>query len=395
MAVDPLILVVNPGSASRKYALYAGNKLRATFHFEFEDGAVIGTFLTDGQREVAHYNDSDLRTVSRHVLPLLQTYQLVQDRTDIVAIGVRVVAPSQRFLKDQLVTDQVVEALEDVKHYSPLHVTVTLAEIRQLRRRYTSTPIVIISDSAFHATKLPLAWYYGIDTELADDFDIKRYGYHGISVGSVTQYLQNHGYLKPKAIICHLGSGCSVTAVKDGASFDTTMGYTPLEGVLMATRSGNIDIAAALLLQRRLDITDNELEKYLNSQSGLLGVSGRSDDIRQLLKLEKQGHKRASLAINLFVYRIQQAIGQMAASLNGADSLVFTATVGERSAPIRQRICDGLDYLGFRCSKPKNEPVFEPTEAVNIATETSRPIYVVSTEEAVDIATRVRTFLKI
>jgi len=394
MTPEFLTLVVNPGSSSRKYALYADDKMRATLNFEFVDGKVTGKVGYNGQKYPRNYEDTDLNGVSRYVLPLLHEYEIIQKEDNLTAIGIRVVAPSMRFMEDELLTDEVEDALKAVQQKAPLHITTALSEIIQVKEHFPGTPLVAISDTAFHKTKQEFAWYYGVDTDLADKFGIKRYGYHGISVGSVVHCLTEQNKLSPKTIICHLGSGSSLTAVKDGKSVDTTMGYSPLEGLIMATRCGNIDVSAALAIKRELSLSDDELESYLNKKSGLIGISGSSNDIRQLLASEAQGDDKARLALGLLVYRIQQLIGQMAASMGGVDSIVLTGTVGERSDVIRGRILDNLEYLGFSYDKETNHGTFEPKEATNIATVTSKPILVISTDEAAEIARRTEQYIK-
>lgn len=388
MSVRSLVLVVNPGSASRKYALYSDGTKLSTIHFEFEDGKVISKLSYKGQQFPDSYADADLSTVSRYILPLLNKYQVINADDVISAIGIRVVAPSKRFAADQLADDSAIAALENVQLRAPLHVGTVLSEIRQLKENVPQVPIVIISDSAFHSTKPEWAWHYGIDTELAEKHDIKRYGFHGISVGSVVRNLQQANMLASKTIVCHLGSGSSITAVVDGKSVETTMGYTPLEGLMMETRVGNIDPSAVVAIKRELQLEDNAVEEYLNKKCGLLGVSGSTNDVRQLLAKEKQGDDRAKLALKMFVYRIQQAIGQMAASMGGADQLVFTATIGERSMPIRERVLENLGYLGFFNNKEANDALFEPKEPTSIGTAESKPVIVISTDESSEIARR-------
>jgi acetate kinase len=394
MAMESLILVVNPGSSSRKYALFADGQKRATIYFEFEDGKVTGKVEYDGQKYPAAYDDADLSEVSRYVLPLIHQYKIISDTDNLTAIGIRVVAPVMRFTKDELVTDEVESALEAIQQKAPLHITTALSEIKQIKDHFPGTPLVAISDTAFHSTKRECAWYYGIDVKFAEEFGVKRYGYHGISVGSVVHYLKEKVMLAPKTIICHLGSGSSLTAVENGKSVDTTMGYSPLEGLMMATRSGTIDVSAALAIKRELQLTDDGLEQYLNKKSGLIGVSGSSNDIRQLLESEKQGDERAKLALALFVYRVQLAIGQMAASMDGVDCIVLTGTVGERSSVIRGRILDNLGYLGFTHDPNINEQTFEPTDVANIAIPSGKPIFVVSTDEAAEIARRTEQYIQ-
>lgn len=390
--MSSLILVVNPGSASRKYALFASGKRLAIINFEFEDAKVIGKIEFAGGKHSKNYEDSDLSTVSRHILPLLHEYEIISDSDKLSTIGIRVVAPNDNFAQDKLLTDEVIAELGVLQQKAPLHITTALSEIKHLKTFFPETPLVAISDSAFHSTKPVRACYYGIDTDLAEKFGIKRYGYHGISVGSVVRCLTDRNILPARVIICHLGGGCSITAVADGKSIDNTMGYTPLEGLMMASRSGNIDVSAAMAIKRELHLSDNEIEEYLNKKSGLLGVSGGSNDIRQLLISEKQGDEKAKLALELFVYRIQQAIGQMTASLGGVDCIVFTATIGERSDVIRGRILDNLDYLGFIYDKDVNDQTFEPTNVTNLAIESSKPILVIPTDEAAEIARRTEQY---
>lgn len=394
MTDKSLILVVNPGSSSRKYALFSGEEKLASINFEFEDGGVVSKTEYADQKQVKKYEDSDLATVSRYVLPTLHEFNIINENDKIDVIGVRLVAPSKRFAQDELVTDEIEADLEIVQQRAPLHVKTVQQEVKQLRTYLSDTPIIVISDSAFHATKPAKAWHYGIDTDLADKIDVKRYCFHGISVGSVVRHLQEKNILAPKTVVCHIGSGSSITAVENGKSIENTMGYTPLEGVMMATRCGNIDVSAALAIKRELQLSDDGLEEYLNKKSGLIGVSGSSNDIRQLLASEEQGDEKAKLALEMYVYRMQQAIGQMVASLGGIDCLVFTATIGERSSIIRSRILDNLGYLGLTYDTAKNDQTFEPVAATNIGTNPDKPVLVISTDEAAEIARRAEQYIK-
>lgn len=389
-----IILVVNPGSASRKYALFADGKKRASIHFEFETGKVIGKIDYAYKQKSMVYDDPDLRSMSRHVMPLLRENNVISGNEKIDAIGIRVVAPSSRFMQDVLIDEEVESALSYVQQKAPLHVTTVLSEVRQLRNNFPDTPIIAISDSAFHATKPDWAWHYSIDTDLAYRLDLKRFGYHGISVGSIARRLTEDNMLSPKTIVCHLGSGSSITAVVNGESVENTMGYTPLEGLTMASRSGNIDVSVALLIKQSMDLDDDGLEEYLNNQSGLLGISGSSNDIRQLLASEEQGDERARLALKIYTYHVQQAIGQMAASMGGADCLVFTATIGERSSIMRGRILDSLGFLGFVYDSKLNDQAIEPVDIADISVPSSKPILVVATDESAEIVHRTEQYLE-
>lgn len=393
MTNKPIVLVVNPGSASRKYALFIRDQEKARIYFEFIDGRVVNEVEFGDNKIAIPCDDTDLSRVSRYIEPILLDNNLISSVGTIAAIGIRLVAPSRRFMQDELITPEIEMVLEKVKEAAPLHITTFLAEVRQLKECFPNTPIVAVSDSAFHATKPTWALHYGIDTEMAERYDIKRFGYHGISIASVVKKLKDDDILLPKTIVCHLGSGSSVTAVYNGDSYDTTMGYTPLEGLVMASRSGSIDVTAALAIKRRLGFTDSELENYFNTKCGLLGISGSSNDIRQLLTLENDGDERASLALKMYVYRVQQAIGQMAAGMGGVDSIVFTGTVGERSFILRGRIIEELGFLGFMHNHKINDSTYEPTEPTNISVLRKKPIYVICTNEASEIAARAERYV--
>ena len=193
-------------------------------------------------------------------------------------------------------------------------------------------------------------------------------------------------------VVCHVGSGSSVTAVYKGESVDTTMGYTPLEGMMMATRTGSIDPAAAMAVGRELDLSGEELEKYLNKKCGLLGVSGQTDDMREILRLKDGGDKKGSLAYAMFIYRLQRAIAEMAAAMGGVDAVVFTATIGERSDPVRKSTCEKLGYLGLVLDEDKNTGDFGKRHT-NIAAEGSKPIWVIRTDEFEEMIRRAKVLL--
>ena len=394
MSSNSLILVVNPGSSSRKYALFKNGEICANVNFEFEDNKVTGKVEYEGSKYPAAYDDKDLSNVSAYILPLLHQYSVISDEETIKAIGVRVVAPSMKFMRDALITDEIITSLEAIQQKAPLHITTVLAEIKQIKSHFGGVPLVAISDTAFHINKNEFAWNYGIDVDLANKTEIKRYGYHGISIGSVVYYLKEKNILEPKTVICHLGSGSSLTAVQDGVGVDTTMGYSPLEGLMMATRSGTIDLSAALAIKHELGLSDIEIEQYLNKKCGLLGVSGSSNDIRQLIDSESNGDDRARIALGMFVYRVQLAIGQMVASMGGVDQLIFTGTVGERSFIIRERILSKLGYLGFECDKTVNDNTYEPKNPTVITKKSGKKALVVLTDEAAEIVRRTEEFIE-
>ena len=385
-----LILITNPGSASRKYALYNNQKPLCAIHFEYEKSKVICTvkdIATDTSKKIDP-KISDLGDTVSKLREILEDGGYVTPENPISAILARVVASGEYFTSDHIVDDECLRQFEIAKTKSPLHVPVVAAEINHFRHSFSKTPIIAISDSSFHTSRPDLTKYYCIDTELADKAEIKRFGFHGLSVGYVTEFMKSKEILPEKLVVCHIGSGSSITAVFNGASMDTSMGYSPLEGLMMSTRSGSLDLAAAVAIKKALNITDDEeLEKYLNKKSGLLGVSGSTDDMRDIIQKRDEGDPRATFAHALYVYRIQSVIGHMVATLGGIDALVFTATIGERSAEIRRSVMQKLAYLGFKLDASKNDVDSLPALA-NIAKTDSKPIYVIRTDETAEMIRR-------
>ena len=385
-----LILVANPGSSSRKYALYESDKLalRAELHIESSDGQIVATLRTNSGSRQVETTLSEVHDAPREVRGILVRENILNENEAITAIGLRVVAPGSYFMEDHVISDEVIAKLEETKSLAPIHIFATLEELKILREYFGQTPVVAVSDSAFHRTKPPYAWNYGINIQDADSLEIKRYGYHGISVASAVDELWNRGKLPPKVVVCHLGSGSSVSAIFHGRSIDNTMGFTPLEGVLMATRSGDISPGAVRALQTKLGMDWSGIESYLNQRGGLLGIGG-SNDIRDLIEREKNGDHLAHLALTTLVHTIHKAIGGMIATLNGCDLLVFTGTVGERSAILRKRIVAHLEFVDFIIDGNLNDGCTEPDQLTSISQSAkSKPIIVIPTNESVEIAKR-------
>jgi acetate kinase len=385
-----LILVANPGSSSRKYALYESDKLalRAELHIESSDGQIVATLRTNSGSRQVETMLSEVNDAPREVRGILVRENILNENEAITAIGLRVVAPGSYFMEDHVISDEVIAKLEETKSLAPIHIFATLEELKILREYFGQTPVVAVSDSAFHRTKPPYAWNYGINIQDADSLEIKRYGYHGISVASAVDELWNRGKLPPKVVVCHLGSGSSVSAIFHGRSIDNTMGFTPLEGVLMATRSGDISPGAVRALQTKLGMDWSGTESYLNQRGGLLGIGG-SNDIRDLIEREKNGDHLAHLALTTLVHTIHKAIGSMIATLNGCDLLVFTGTVGERSAILRKRIVAHLEFVDFIIDGNLNDGCTEPDQLTSISQSAkSKPIIVIPTNESVEIAKR-------
>jgi len=394
--MSKLILITNPGSASRKYALYDGDELMAQFHFEYEGKSVVCTIkdVDDGKKKIKP-GINDLNEAITILPKILKDEQYVTGQHKLAAVVIRVAAPGDYFTEDRIVDTEYMKQLKNAEKRNPVHVPTTANEIRGIRECFKGVKIISISDSAFHWSKPDTYKYYSFDTELADKYEIKRYGYHGLSYAYISRYMEEQKILPEKLVVMHLGSGSSVSAILNGKAMDNSMGYTPVDGLAMSTRVGTIDAAAALDLKKALKITsDEEFLLYLNKKCGLLGLSGKSDDMREIIQARDEGDLRASLAHSIYVYRIQSYVGQMAATLGGIDALVFAGTIGERSDEIRRFVTQKMSYLGFRLDEDKNlAPEFTGRHAL-ISTNDSKPIYIVFTDETAQMIYRAQSFLK-
>jgi acetate kinase len=289
---------------------------------------------------------------------------------DVTAVAHRVVHGGSRFREPVLIDDDVERGLLGAVELAPLHNAPALAAIEVARGALPDLPHVAVFDSAFHATIPPEAATYALPVRAREDWGIHRYGFHGLSVQWASEQVR-----VPRLVVCHLGGGCSVTAVRDGRSVDTTMGFTPLEGVPMATRAGSVD-PGALLYMLEHHLTREELDRMLEHESGLLGLSGISGDVRELQASDAEG---ARLALAVFAYRVALAVGAMATALRGLDALVFTAGVGEHSAAVRSAVCERLGYLGVVLDQNANETAIP--DATVSAPESSVSVVVVQARE--------------
>lgn len=393
-----LILVANPGSSSRKYALYHkgefGLEQKATVSIETSDKGLLCTVhIGNSAGEAYEIDFSDITESALHAEKIMRATGALSDNEQLSSIAIRIVAPGSYFMYDHVVNAEFMEKLTAAKKLAPIHIKNVLHELELLQQAHPESTIVGVSDSAFHITKPSYTWNYGIKLQDADTYDIKRFGFHGLSVQASVDALWSMGKLPPKVIVCHLGSGSSITAVFHGRSLDTTMGYSPLEGVLMATRSGSIDPIATKVLRGKLGLNEEQMEEYLNHQGGLLGIGG-SNDIRELIERESNGDHLAHLALATLVHTYHKAIGGMIAALGGADMLVFTGTVGERSAILRKRIVAHLGYADFFLDSADNEASLNPEKPVFISKKAqSKPVIVIPTNESLQIAKRAESLL--
>lgn len=384
--------IVNVGSESRKYALYQDGERVFSAHFEKEGGKLV-IELVVGSSEEKKEISQQVENSAEYVIDELLSQKVIGDKNEISAIGFRVVAPGSYFLQNKIIDNEYLEKLETAKEQAPLHINPMLAELKALESILPNIPVVGVSDSAFHGSMPDRARYYGIPRNTAEELDIFRFGYHGISFESIIGKLKNLlDGLPEKIIICHLGGGSSVAAIKDGKSVDTSMGFTPLEGIVMANRTGDIDAGAITYLSRKLGYGPDELDNYLNTQCGLLGLSGKSNDVRELLEMEKNGDKNAKLALEVMVYKIKKYIGAYFAALNGADILAFSGTIGERSAIVRSRVCAELENMGIVLDDAKNNQTISADGFIN-KDESPVKIAVITTDEMLQIAAEVAAVL--
>jgi acetate kinase len=389
-----LILILNPGSSSRKYALYDEQEFLAGLHFETDRrDEIVCTFEdADHAKSPVETSISSLNDASVAVQKILENKGLLSGTRKLFAVVARLVAPGDYMAKDHIVDDEFMKSLEIAKSRAPLHTPVVAAEITRFREALPNVPIIAVSDSRFHQDRPDTSTYYSFDKDIADKYEIKRYGYHGLSVSSIVEYMKEKEILPERMIVAHLGSGASVTAVRNGKSVHNSMGYTPLEGVTMGTRSGSMDIAAALTLKRALKLeTDEKLEEYLNKKAGLLGISGTAD-LRQVIERRDAGDTKAALAYNLFITNLQNAIGLSATILGGIGAIVYAATIGERSALVRRDLTEKLSFLNIALDPELNdEPDINFTNErkhFRISLDSSHPIYIVKSDESAEAIRR-------
>lgn len=349
-------LIINTGSASKKYAFYSDEDKLYTAHFEKESGSFIVTEKIGAESIKSVIDEKTYQRAIEFIITSLLTKKIIDKKADIDLSGIRVVAPGDYFMENRFIDEEYLCLAREALTKVPLHLAPALEEISILKDVLGEKHLIAgVSDSAIHASIPDSRRYYGIKLDDSRSLGLRRFGYHGISVQSVVRQAEKiMGYLPEKVIVCHLGGGASITAVRNGQSVDTTMGFTPLEGLIMATRVGNIDPGAVIYLMEKLGKDEKSMGTYFNNECGLLGLSGKSDDIRELLILEAGGDEDSALALEVYVERIKQNIGRMAASLGGVDLLILAGTVGERSFIMRERICHGLDFLGIRLDRELN-----------------------------------------
>lgn len=391
------VLAINCGSSTLKFQLIEAEEAVTV---ERQQWLVRGLVDRIGSRSSIQFTTAEgevfqeVDTVADHgeamcrVLSWLDSSRLVE-HGGLGAVGHRIVHGGDRFVEPALIDDQVIEAIEALSTLAPLHNGPSLSAIRAAREALGSTvPMVAIFDTAFHATLPERASQYAIPRELAAKHHIRRYGFHGIAHRYMTERyatITSTPLEQVRLVTLQLGNGCSATAVEGGRSVDTSMGFTPLEGLIMGTRSGDIDPSLVIFLSRREGVEVEEVERWLNTRSGLLGVSGRSWDMRVLLEAERQGDTRASLAVEMFCYRVRKCLGAYLAALGGGAAIVFGGGIGENATTVRARICAGMEWCGLTLDQGRNAAAIG-TEVRVSADNAKMHAYVIPVDEAGIIA---------
>ncbi len=351
-----ITLIVNPGSSSKKFAIYKDNSLLLNAYVESSsDGYIMCTLINGLQQQCNPINRHHFHESLSDFIFLAVEKKIINDLLDITKVIVRVVAPGTFFQRHREIDSEYVQKLKVSASVAPLHIPHLLREIEIIKKLLPKTKMIAASDSAFHSTIPDHIRKYSLPDNETNKHDIYRFGYHGLSVSSVVGRIHAvTGMCSKRTVICHIGSGVSVTAVKDEKSFDTSMGYSPGSGLIMGSRAGDLDNGALLALMQTKNLKPIDAQTYVQTQGGLFGLSGIVD-LRLLLEKRIHGDAVAIRTIDSFVYQIQKAVGGYVAVLGGIDLLVFTATASERSSVLRAMITKELFGLGIKLDIEKNE----------------------------------------
>lgn len=381
------VLVLNTGSSSVKFAVVeptSGRRPLSGLAERVGSPEVVVTVTTDAGKEQPTPDDPSLAGVLELAVATLRDHGV----TDLAAVGHRVVQGGARYRDAVLVDDEVEKGLEELTDLAPVHMPANLAGIRAAREVFPDLPQVAVFDTAFHATMPEKAHRYAIPEEWYFEHGARRYGFHGTShrfVSARAAELLDRPLADLRIVTAHLGNGCSAAAVRHGRSVDTTMGLTPLEGLVMGTRSGDVDAGLVAHMADRLGKSAAEVVKDLNTRSGLLGVSQQSNDMRTVLQASDEGSRPARLAVEMFCYRLAKHVAALTVATGGLDALVFTGGIGEHSAPVRAEVLQQLGFLGLELDAAANDGHGRGTDG-RITTSTSPVALVVPTDEELVIA---------
>ena len=388
------ILVLNCGSSSIKYKLFDMTTKEVMAQGGIEKIGLPGSFLKfalpNGEKKILEKEIPEHTAGIEFILDTLISteYGAIQSLEEINAVGHRMVHGGERFSESVLLTQEVLDAFEACNDLAPLHNPANLKGVNAVTAILPNVPQVGVFDTAFHQTMPDYAYMYAVPYELYEKYGVRRYGFHGTSHRYVSQRvcqflgIQAEG---SKIITCHIGNGGSIAAVKDGKCVDTTMGLTPLEGLVMGTRSGDIDGGAVTFIMEKEGLDATGISNLLNKKSGVLGVSGVSSDMRELDAASQAGNPRAQLAEKMYYYRIKKYVGAYAAAMGGVDVILFTGGVGENQSQCREAVCDGLQFIGVELDKNMNNKI-HGDEAVISTSESKVKVVVIPTDEEMMIA---------
>lgn len=387
------VLVINCGSSSLKFQLINSESEKVLAKGLCERIGIDGslTYQPEGGDKVTSGKAMPTHTEAiQFVIDALTDEQtgVVKSLEEIGAVGHRVVHGGEKFANSVVITDEVIKAIEECNDLAPLHNPANLIGIRACQKLMPGTPMVAVFDTAFHQTMPEKAYMYGLPYEYYEKYKVRRYGFHGTSHSFVSKRaaeLAGKPYDSLKTIVCHLGNGASICAVENGKSVDTSMGLTPLEGLVMGTRSGDIDPAILEFIAKKEDLDIAGLMNMLNKKSGVYGLSNYlSSDFRDLSAGAESGNKPAEIALDVFCYRVAKYVGAYAAAMNGVDVIAFTAGIGENSDVVREKVMDCLGYLGIALDKEANS---KRGEEVLISTPESKvKVFIIPTNEELAIA---------
>jgi len=386
------ILVLNCGSSSVKYQLFEMEKhfclAKGTVSRIGMSGAVLKHKPHDRPEITISAEMLDHIVAIEHVVAILLSpnHGVIKDRSEIIAVGHRVVHGGERFTESALIDDDVMQELRNLIDLAPLHNPHNITGIKATLKNLPGVPNVAVFDTAFHYRMPEHAYIYPVPYVLYKKYRIRRYGFHGMNHHYVSQRaaeMLGTTRDKLKMITCHLGNGASMSAVDNGVSVDTTMGFTPLEGLMMGTRCGDIDPAIILHMIGREELSLHEANTMMNKHSGLIGVSGVSSDMREVIEAKEEGNKRAKLAFDIYCYRVKKYIGAYAAAMGGLDAVVFSAGIGENSAEVRAQSTSDLQFLGIDLDESKNADAVGKEAVVSKDDSRVKVIVVPANEELV------------
>ncbi len=397
------ILVLNCGSSSVKYKLFDMTTKQVIGSGGVEKIGMKGSFMKhtrkDGQKIILEGEILEHQVAVEYILGVLtsEKHGSIDSIDEIHAVGHRVVHGGEKFNSSVLITDEVIRKIQECIEIAPLHNPPNLAGITAIAELLPEVPQVAVFDTAFHQTMPEYAYMYGIPYSLYKKYGIRRYGFHGTSHRYVSRRACEFlglDYKKTKIITAHIGNGASIAAIDKGRSIDTSMGFTPVEGLMMGTRSGDVDLGVVTFIMEKEMIGPSAASTLFNKHSGVLGVSGISSDMRDIENAISEGNERAKLALQMYEYKIRKYIGSFMAALNGVDVLVFTGGVGENQVATRERICEGLSFAGIHIDKKINNSSRGKEEL--LSTEDSAvKVVVVPTDEEFMIASDTVSIIKI